>query len=131
MSDKENKKTGAEKEVTIKIGAKLLKRLESQIKLLKEIGVPEFENIHNVEDLIYFYVEQLALSEPKLKEIHKKIDDVMNIFAEKGVNMKNIFNNFTFDVNTWTALNDEDEEENNDGKDENDDGWDTVPEEDK
>lgn len=133
MSDAKNEKTKetfskkVKKDVTIKLEESLIKRLESQIKFLQSIDAPEFKSIKTVEELIVFYIEQLTLSETKLKKMNKQFEDVLNIFASKGVNMKNLLDAFSFDGNGWN-VNDDLENDENEG--ESEDGWETVPDED-
>lgn len=96
------------KEIKLEVDARVWKRIEEQVRFLREMNIPEMHIIQKPEDLVVFYIEQLSLSDQQLSDNSKRVSMALTGFSDRGINMRQLLNNFT---DQPISSNREDEEE--------------------
>lgn len=83
------------KEIKLEVDSGVWKRIEEQVKFLREMNIPEMKIIQKPEDLVVFYIEQLSLSDQQFSDNRRRVLEALEGFSDRGVNMRQLLNNFT------------------------------------
>lgn len=82
--------------IEIHLSEEILQKLKEQLASMKvaEASLPEnnFPKINTIKELIEAYVEQLTKANDDFSNMKDKLEDVYEVFQQKGINLTEIFN---------------------------------------